>query len=134
MKNLSRWQRCGRRRLFFRYRGRKNTRHIYKTLMTCVKSVFLRGLEAALGGTKALPQSVLQSSASHRQVTVLFFFVYSEIKSMERGPMNTKTQSLIHRKAHTLQKCCHLVPEEVVFILQRSSSPSASLALALIER
>lgn len=60
-----------------------------------------------------------------------FFFLYT-LKL--RGPMNTKTQSLIHKKAHALQKRCHLVPEEVVFILQRSSSPSNSLALALIER
>lgn len=90
------------------------------------------------GGSPRWYQSVASKRSAELRVSpagyCTFFFVYSEIKSMGRGPMNTKTQSPIHRKAHALQKCCHLVPEEVVFILQRSSSPSASLALALIER
>lgn len=95
------------------------------------------------GGSPRWYQSAASKPSAELRVSppgycILFiylFFLYTlKLHLRNVAPMNTKTQRLIHRKAHALQKRCHLVPEEAVFILRRSSSPSASLALALIER
>lgn len=81
----------------------ENTRRIYKTPVTCVKSVFLSRLSSALGGTK--------------------------VKIIEQVLVNSRRQS--HRKTPTLQQCCHLAMEEVVHI--RPGSICLRLPLASLK-
>lgn len=101
--------------------------------MTCVKSVFLsrfvvspRRYQSVAEKRKCSAELCVTSGLLH------FSYVY-EIKSMERAPMNSKTQSLIHRKTHITEMLSFSF-RGGGFHPKHSSSPSAPLSLALIER